>query len=295
MVSLLFRQAFADGFERYGDLGFDAESLAEHLCSICAKYAGGEVQPQMEKFAQLLHTSDLYLCLGCARQNARAWQCFANEFHAYVGRLAAATTQSDEEATELADSVVVDLYLPDRSGRSRIGSFDGRSSLATWLRVLVSHRAVNQRKRSRYQYHGIDRLPETVDESALPRLDAGLREHRYGEALHEALRRACASLTDRERLVLRLRFGEVQKVQEIAARLRVHPSNVTRQIDRVCERLRAAVIQTLGERYHLSGSQIEECLPDIVENPRYSILTLLEQNDRPIEPRSTGYPAAAFT
>lgn len=293
MVSPLLRQAFADGMERYGDLGFDAECYMAHVDSICAKYADGAGQTRIGELMASLHPSDLYLCFGCAKQNARAWQCFATQFHAYIGRLAAASTESEEEATELTDSVIVDLYLPDRSGRSRIGSFDGRSSLATWLRVLISHRAVNQRKRVRHQSHGIEGLPETADESALPRLDAALREHRYGEALHEALRRACASLTERERLVLRLRFGEVRKVHEIAARLNVHPSNVTRQIDRVCERLRAAVIRTLDERYHLSSSQIDECLPDIVDNPRYSILALLEQNERPSEPCG-GWTTAAF-
>lgn len=294
MVESLLRQAFVAGFERYGDLDFDRECLATHLQTICAKHAGSGDPASLQKFIESLHACDLYLCFGCARQNGRAWQSFATEYHAYIDRLAAAASGSDEEATELTDSVIVDLYLPDRSGRSRIASFDGRSSLATWLRVMVNHRAVNQRKRSRHQPHGVEHLPETADEGALRRLDAELREHRYGDALHEALCRACATLTERERLVLRLRFCETRKVQEIAAHLHVHPSNVTRQIERVCERLRATVIRTLGERYHLSKSQIEECLSDVVENPRYSVLALLEQNDRIIDPCGTGWPEVAF-
>lgn len=294
MVESLLLQAFVSGFERYGDLDFDAELLAAHIRAISAKYAASGNLAELEKFVASLHASDLYLCLGCARQNGRAWQYFAAGFHPCISRLAASVSVSEEEATELTDCVIVDLYLPDRSGRSRIASFDGRSSLATWLRVMVSHRAVNQRKRSRHQPLGVEHLPETADDAALRRLDAELREHRYGDALHEALRGACATLSERERLVLRLRFCETQKVQEIAARIQVHPSNITRQIERVCERLRATVIHTLGERYHLTKSQIEECLSDVVENPRYSVLALLEQNDRVSDSYGTGWPAVAF-
>lgn len=294
MVESLLRQAFMAGFERYGDLNFDWEFLAAHIRSICAKYTGSGEPAALEKAVDSLHVCDLYLCLGCAGQNGRAWQCFAAGFHGCISRLAASFSGSDQEATELTDSVIVDLYLPDRSGRSRIASFDGRSSLATWLRVIVSRRAANQRKRSRHQPLGVEHLPETADDGALLRLDAELREHRYGDALHEALRRACAALSERERLVLRLRFCETRKVQEIATRLHVHPSNITRQIERVCERLRATVIRTLGERYHLSASQIDECLSDVVENPRYSVLALLEQNDRTVDPYGTGWPAVPF-
>lgn len=292
--SVSIRQTFASAFERFGDLGFDVACFAAHLRSICLKHDPAATPEQIERSIELLHGTDLYLCLGCARQNARAWQSFADGFHAYIGRLAAATTESEEEATELTDAVIVDLYLPDRSGRSRIASFDGRSSLGTWLRVLVSHRGLNQRKRSRHCVHGMDRIPETADDTVLPRLDAELRHGRYGEALQEALRRACASLSGRERLVLQSRFCEGRKVQEIAARLQVHPSNVSRQIDRVCERLRSVVIRTLGERYHLSHSQIEECLSDVVDNPRHSILALLEETSRPPEPCSAAWPPSFF-
>lgn len=288
------RKAFVAGFERYGDLDFDLESHTAHLRMIYARQAaGGHPARDFDTFLASLHVIDVYLTFGCARQNARAWQLFAGEFHPYIGRLAATATESDAEASEISDAVIVDLCLPDRSGHSRIGSFDGRSSLATWLRVLVGHRALNQRKRSRHTPQGVDRLPETADDAALRRLDAELRDHRYGDALHDALRDACATLTERERLVLRLRFGEACKVQDIAARLHVHPSNITRQIERVCDRLRGLVVRGLGERHHLSNSQIDECLVDVVENPRYSILALLEQTT-PLEACSISETAAAF-
>jgi hypothetical protein len=90
------------------------------------------------RFVDSLHVVDLYLACGCLLRTPAAWNRFTARFRDYITRLAAGVTASQDSSLELTDSIIIDLFLPDRSGRSRIGSYGGRSSLATWLRVLVS-------------------------------------------------------------------------------------------------------------------------------------------------------------
>ncbi|HEV7239530.1 MAG TPA: sigma-70 family RNA polymerase sigma factor [Thermoanaerobaculia bacterium] len=276
---------FDAGRARFGDLQFDAVAYAAHVETICNRRLDDSVRA--DSFVESLHGADLYLAFGCLLGRSAAWQAFEEEFHEYIVRLAVSAARTPDEAIDLAQAVVVDLFLPDRSGRSRIGSYDGRSSLATWLRVLVCHRAINERKRNHMAAQPLEALFEAPDETAMPRLDATIRAHRYSDAARDALQQACAKLSARERHVLLLRYGRLKQVQEIAAALCVHPSNVTRQIDRVCNRLREIVIRTLQKEYGLSSSAIEECLAELVENPSYEILSLLESAESCLQPTST--------
>jgi RNA polymerase sigma-70 factor len=274
------QQAYELARGRYATLEIPAPVFVTRLAAICAQHASSAaVEGQSSAFIATLHVADLYLALGCAAHIACAWTLFAKQYHDYIRRLAAAVSASGTDALELTDCVFADLYLPARCGRSRISLYDGRSSLATWLRVLVCHRAINERKRWRPQT--LDVLPDTPDENAVRRIHSEVRVHRYGAAVQDALRAACAGLTHRERDLLLMRYERLLKVQDIADSLKVHPSNITRQISRVCERLRLGVIRALGERHHFSPGAIEECLLDIIEDPSYSVLPLL-QNGSPV-------------
>jgi len=73
-------------------------------------------------------------------------------------------------AHDLADNILADLFLPDRSGNSRIVSYDGRSSLSTWLRVVISNRAINA-QRSSGSTQSVELLSDIPDEPALENID----------------------------------------------------------------------------------------------------------------------------
>jgi RNA polymerase sigma factor (sigma-70 family) len=184
-------------------------------------------------------------------------------------------TPPSNTATEIADNVLVDLFLPGPSGQRRIGSYEGRSSLATWLRVVVIHHAANERERFRNRI-GDPQVPDVPDELATSRMDASLRASRYGGMIRDALRSSCDCLTERERLILLLRYDDGLQFGQIARIFGVHQSTITRQIERACKRLREAVIATLSTKYDLNPAAINECQEDILENPDYSVLAFLE-------------------
>ena len=96
-------------------------------------------------------------------------------------------------------------------------------------------------------------------------------------AVEGSLREACCRLSERERLMLVMRYERRLKVGEIAALLHVHSSNVTRQLERSCERLRRRVLHMLNQKYQLTRCEIDECVRDLFENPSYSLLALLQE------------------
>jgi RNA polymerase sigma factor (sigma-70 family) len=198
-------------------------------------------------------------------------------------------------AQDLADSVLTDLFLPDRSGCGRIASYDGRSSLGTWLRVVVCNRVINARRCSA-SAKSTDLAPELPDESALTRIEATVRSRRYGPALKDSMASACSILTPRERLMLLWRYEDGLQLGQIARLLGIHQSNVTRQLERMQNKLREDVATILSAKHGLSRSAIQECLEDVVENPRHEI-SILEFVKARRDPHSSengnAYPSSA--
>src|SRR5262249_12732431 len=126
-----------------------------------------------------LHCDDLYLAFACAKHSPQAWDRFTKSYRRYIHNLAAFVSPVKSVAYELAENILADLFLPDRSGRSRIASYDGRSSLATWLRVLICNSAINERARKFNNMAQLDDLRERADEEAVRSVEMALRSSRY--------------------------------------------------------------------------------------------------------------------
>ena len=274
----LFEKAYSDGYGFHGDLGLEAEVFAGHLTAIAEKHLGPGVPRAVTlSFIDSLHTCDVYLAAACAQHSAAAWSRFMKLYQKYLKDIALSVSPTGDAALELADSVLVEMFLPDRSGRSRIASYHGRSSLATWLRVIVCHRAINERARRDNSLERIESMPAVAVTAGVPTMEAVLRGLRYEDMIEDSLRKSCNCLTDRERLLLLLRYDDELQVSQIARLLGVCPSTVTRQLERVQLKLRENVVSTLAYKHNLQQDAIEECLIDFLDNPSHSIIALIKE------------------
>ncbi len=277
-VDDLFAKAYTDGYAHHGDLGLGVEEFAAHLLAIVEKYVGkGAAAAAALGFVDNLHIGDLYLAAACAKHGGAAWNRFMALYQKYLNDTALSFSRSVDAAHDLASGVLVDMFLPDRSGRSRIASYHGRSSLATWLRVIVCNRAINERENKYNTLERIESIPELPETAAVRNMEAVVRAARYEEMIKESLKIACRRLTDRERLLLLLRYDEELQVSQIARLLGVNPSTVTRQLDRVQSKLRDNVVSTLASRFNLQEAAIQECLADLLDNPSHSILVIIKE------------------
>jgi RNA polymerase sigma-70 factor len=287
-LECLISHAHLEGRAHFGELGLALPVYSARISSILEKHVGSSSDPKQSiAFVKALHGRDLYLTTACAQHSPgkevngngspdhadAAWKTLELNYKGFVCDLLRFLHRPGFVSQDLADNVITDLFLPDRSGVSRIASYDGRSSLSTWLRVIVCNRSINAQRCSANS-KSTDIQPEIPDKPALQNIEMTLRAGRYHNVLKDALRCACSGLTPRERLILLWRYEDALQLGQIAKLLNIHQSNVTRQLDRIQGTLRDKVVAVLSSKHGLSELAIKECLEDIIDNPRHDISVL---------------------
>jgi RNA polymerase sigma-70 factor len=272
-------RVYQSGCYFHGDLQIISREFKAHLWAIIEKYLEESATGNnIIRIFNSLHGNDLYLAFACAKHSPQAWDRFTHSYRRYICNLATFVSPAKSMASELAENLFADLFLPDRSGRSRIASYDGRSSLATWLRVIICHRAINERARKCNNMTQLDDLCEKADEGAVRSIEMALRSSRYRLVIRNSLEHACGELTDRERLLLLLRYENGLQLGQIGRLFGLHQANITRQLGRVQAKIRQSFEWTLIHKYKLGQAAIDECLSEIAENPAYSILALIKNH-----------------
>jgi RNA polymerase sigma factor (sigma-70 family) len=276
-LSCLSTRAYSDGYASHGDIDLQPERFENQLRLVIEKHLGANAPAAATlSFFSTLHTTDLYLAVACSQSSERAWARFVTAYQRYIDKVARFVSPTSDAARDLASEVIADLFLSDRSGCSRIASFDGQQSLATWLRVLMSNRATNLRKLKWNTCEPLERLSEVADAAALTKMEAALSANTYEAILKDCFQVASKSLTDRERLILLWRYDDGLRLVEIASALEVHPSGITRQLQKTHLKLQKKIISVLSLKYHLGPAAIKECLVDLLENPAHSLLAFLK-------------------
>jgi RNA polymerase sigma-70 factor (ECF subfamily) len=263
----------------HGDLQIISAEFKLYLWAIIEKYLEGDATSNnVIRIINSLHGDDLYLAFACAQNSPQAWDRFMHSYRKYVYNLTAFLSPVKSLAYELAENILTDLFLPDRSGRSRIASYDGRSSLATWLRVIICHRAINEQERKSNNMAQLNDLFEKADEKAVRSIETAFRFSRYQSLIRDSLERACSELTDRERLLLLLRYEKGLHLGQIGRQFGLHQTTITRQLVQIQAKIRQSFEMTLIQKYKLGQAAIDECLSEIAENPAYSILALIDDH-----------------
>jgi len=221
------------------------------------------------------HAADLELATRCAAGDAAAWERFVLEYRPVLYRAADAIDRGGG-AREIADSLYADLYgIKDRPDdrRSLFLSFQGRSSLATWLRAVLAQRYVDRLRAQRR----FEPLPDEEHETASePR---GLRggvdcseppdpdRSRYLTLVRRALGRAIGRLAARDRLRLASYYVQELTLAQTGRLLNEHEATVSRQLARTRRAIRTAVEQQLRDEAGLSDDQVAACFAWVSEDP----------------------------
>jgi RNA polymerase sigma-70 factor len=171
--------------------------------------------------------------------------------------------------------LIAHLFFHDRSGRSRIASYDGRGSLRTWLATIIKHQVINQRQLKSSESVPLDSLRNSASASAARELEAALLRNKYRVAIADSFKAAAGQLSERERLVLVLRFEDEIAATEIAQLLGVHPSQITRTVKQAQVKFRTTVLARLSTHHRLGPEAMEECLGEIRGNHDWSVVSCL--------------------
>jgi RNA polymerase sigma-70 factor len=256
----LIVQRYQDALHVHRELGIELCIFAEHLRRIASRYLGSFSAPAAHGFIASLHTSDLILSLACARGDDAAWRRFCELYRNHVESLTRNLMGRRSDPEELCDALWVDLFLPDSSGNSRIASYDGRSSLATWLRVVVNNRVINELQRKNFRWTTLDVIREPSDPPALRSVEARVSCERYQQIIYRSFEYASRRLTSDERTLLLLRYDKGYQLGHISRMYSVHQSTITRQLDKIVGRFRTDVVSMLTYEYRMGSAAVEECM-----------------------------------
>jgi RNA polymerase sigma factor (sigma-70 family) len=220
------------------------------------------------------HAADVELARLCERGDENAWERFIREYRPILYRAAEALDPSGG-AREIADSLYAELYGVRGAGdaRSLFRYFEGRSSLATWLRAVLAQRFVDHVRMRRR----LEPLPEDEDATAsgderrrpmsAAEDPSNVDRPRYVALLREALGRAVARLSGRDRLRLSCYYVQDLTLAETGRVLAEHEATVSRQLARLRRTLRESVEQDLRERARLTETEVSECFACMTADP----------------------------
>ena len=274
----LLEQSYEEAKNYHGHLALSQENYKQRLLAIIQRQhtqMGGESDTRAI-WLRRLHTRDLYLAFACAQSTEEAWLRFDSVYHKPVFETALLVCRNRSQADEIARSVVGHLFLPDSKGSMRIESYSGLSSLLTWVRVIITNKAVDElRHKSRYS-GSFEEVLEMVDETGTRGAQRNVRMALYARLIQKALMEAPQILSDQEKLILKLRYKSELKMGEIASMVGATQPNLTYRLKRIHKKLRKEVISNLQKRHHLSDAAIKECIDEILENPAYSLLDFLQ-------------------
>lgn len=158
-----------------------------------------------------------------------AFADLVREHQSMVFSLAINFFRNRSAAEDVAQEVFIHLY-------QNLGSIQNVEHLRYWLRKVTSHRCIDQSRRQRMQTVSVDDAPEPVSMFDMP--DALMRT---------TLRRIVASLPEKPRLVVTLRYQEDLDPSEIADVLDMPVNTVKSHLRRSLAILKEKVTRSLGE------------------------------------------------
>jgi RNA polymerase sigma-70 factor, ECF subfamily len=151
---------------------------------------------------------------------------------------------------ECLQRVRVTLLVGRDDHRPRLLDYRGRGSLRAWVRVVAVRESLMLNRNKKEIALGdavLASVPDPADDPELRFMRGSVRDH-----LGDAVKAAIATLSSRERTLLRYSLIDALTLDEIGAIYRAHKSSVSRWLARARERLwqaaRTALVEQLGEQ-----------------------------------------------
>ena len=267
----IYPPAFLELYElsEASDLGLGFAYFAEALWDVGFRFLPVTANDrQIADFCRNLHLKDFALAQACSRGRALAWERFLRRYREKLYAAALIIAKNDSIARELSDSLSGDLFEShEGTGRgpsSKLASYSGRGSLEGWLKAVLAHSYVD-RYRAERRVVSLEARLASIGAACLSQPAEQDRTTQYGaesdrtERLYAAIQEACLERPPEQRFLLAAYFFDGWTLAEIARRMGVHESTVSRRIDCVLRELRRSITRSLGKR-GMSQRQIEESI-----------------------------------
>jgi RNA polymerase sigma-70 factor (ECF subfamily) len=257
-------EALSIGRAAWPEVGLDGEVFARHL----AAHARDGAPPPLE------HAADLYLACACAHGSAQAVLALDTLL---VGSTARAVSRVDSSTAFVEDvlQAVREKLLLTRP--PKIGDYAGRATLKSWLATTAVRTALNMRRR-KDDVAGAELRSSMGDQLAQEPELQYLRD-RYREAFEQAIRESLASLSPKERALLRMHLGERMSVDRLGVVYRVSRATAARWLAAAREQLLERTHRHLREKLRLTPSELDSLGALVRSQLDVSVVRLLDDDE----------------
>jgi RNA polymerase sigma-70 factor, ECF subfamily len=227
---------------------------AERLCeaierSLDHRFPNAATEPDAAVYLESLHLDDLALACACIDGHDDAWEHFIRELRPQLYH--AARTIAGDDGRELADSLYGELFgLPGKDGnrRSLLTHYHGRSRLITWLRSVLVQRRIDRLRVTRRLEPLEDGEPGRTVHAVSPAGEIDPERDALVAHAQRALDAVIEALEPKDRLRLRLYYGQDMTLAAIGRILGEHEATVSRKLDKARRALRTSVEGALASQ-----------------------------------------------
>ena len=254
--------AFAAGQIAWPTVRLDPQAFAAHVASHDPNGADTPLE----------HAADLYLACACVHGIPEAVRAFDEILTSGVARAIARIETNAAFVDDVTQTLREKLLL---GAPPKIAEFGGRAMLRNWLATAAVRTALNMRRRKD------DVARASLASSLGPRVVHGpeveyLRA-RYRDVFEAGLGATLATLTERERTLLRMNLVERVTLERLATVYGAGRSTVARWVvaakDKLLAGTRAHLVKTLG----LSSSEYESLAAQLRSDVDVSLFRMLKE------------------
>jgi RNA polymerase sigma-70 factor (ECF subfamily) len=259
-------QATARGREAWPAVRIDEEIWLCHLA--------GRLRPGAPLVAQLeaIDAGGLYLAAACLRGVPAAIEAFEREVLPSAKR--ALSGRADAALVDEILQRVRARLLTELNGAPRLAMYAGRGPIGGFVRTVAVHLLSDDEAAARptEDDDALAALPEAADvEAGLCRLD---QQAQFREAFREAL----ATLSPRDRALLRLSLLDGLSIDDLAPMYGAHRATVARWLTSARELLAARTRQALAVRLDLRPADLESLLGGVLSRFDLSLSRLMRES-----------------
>lgn len=212
--------------------------------------------------------TDLWLACAVSRGDAAALRAFEQhcmrDLEAAIAHLDGGTALVEDVRLAVRERVL----SATAGGKAKIADYRGRGDLRGWLRVVAVREAL-QVLRARRRETPLDRDAILADRLDAAPGDAMTTDER--RVYRDAFEAALATLTPRERNLLRQQYVYGATVDELAALYGVHRATAARWVARVREVVLRRTRRHVGEALRLAGDELDSVMGRIANHLDYSL------------------------
>lgn len=205
-----------------------------------------------------MHTNDLFLCAAIMNGNYTAQRSF---FELTLSLVKSSLTHpgADHGAVdEIHQKLLERLVSPGADNRPRLAQYNGKSSLISWLRVIIVRTILNSKKTLQPKSNCDEGLLEILvadDDQELAYFKS-LYKAEFKKAIHQAY----SKLSEDEKNLLSYHLIEQLTLEKISEIYQVNCSTIFRRLKKLRENLETFTREAMMEHLNISPDEFESIM-----------------------------------